>query len=98
MSPRQVAGDEVAQICVAALFLDAVLQRARHRLGGEIVLGPEVTVESAMCQTGGAHDRVDADTVEAFLAKQSRGSLHDALAIFRRLLPAHAHVSLASIQ
>src|ERR1700722_4019796 len=98
VSPRQIAGHEIAQIGVVALFLAAVPQRARYRLSGEIVLGLEVTVESAMCQAGGAHDRVDTHTVEAFLAKHPRGSLHDALAVFRRLLSAHSHVSLAFIQ
>ena len=68
---------------------------ARHRLGGEIVLRSKMTIEAAMRETCGVHDRVDAGAVEAFLAKQPRRGVHDPLAVFRRLLPAHPHLFLA---
>jgi hypothetical protein len=80
---------------VAALFLEAALQRARHRLGGEIVLRSEMTVEAAVRETGGVHDGVDADAVKAVLTKHPRSGFHDALAVLHRLLPAHPHLSLS---
>jgi hypothetical protein len=35
-------------------------QRARHRLSSEIVSSAEMTVETAMCETGAVHDGADA--------------------------------------
>src|SRR5262245_33846155 len=68
-------------------------QCARQRLCGEIVLRSEMTVESAMGQTGAVHNCVDADAVEAGIAEHPRSDLHDPLAVFGRLLPAHPHWS-----
>src|ERR1700677_328790 len=96
MSFRQVARHEIVQLGVAALLLDAALQRARHRLGGKIVLRSEMPVESTMRETGAVHDRVDADAVEAMLTKHPRRCFHDPSAILRRLLPTHPHLSLSS--
>src|ERR1700733_2226654 len=90
---RQVARHEIVQFGVAALLLDAALQRAGQRLGREIVLRSEMPVESAVRETGPVHDRVDANAIEAMLTKHSRRGLYDPLAILRRLFPAHPHLS-----
>src|SRR5271170_5711009 len=55
-----------------------------------------MSVETAVRETGAVHDRVDADAVEAMLTKQPRRGFHDPLAILRRLLPTHPHLSLSS--
>jgi short chain dehydrogenase len=72
------------------LVLGAELQRARHRFGGEIALRSEMAIETAMSETRGAHDRVDADAFEAMLAKKPRRGFHNPFAILRRFLPAQS--------
>src|SRR5258708_39605508 len=90
----QVLGLEIGQIGVAALFLDAALERARDRFGGEVVLRSEMAVEAAMREAGAVHDCVDANAIEAFLAKKPRSGVDDPLSILGRLIPADPHLHL----
>ena len=60
-----------------------------------------MAVEAAMGEARALHDGVDADAVEASIAKQPRCRFDDAFAIFCRLPPADTHkkssLSLAKI-
>src|ERR1700738_1499265 len=94
MSFGQVLGHEIGQVGVAALFLDAALQRARDSLGGEVVLRSEMTIEAAMGEAGAIHDCVDANAVEPFLAKKPRSGVDDPLSILGRLVPGDPHLHL----
>src|SRR5258708_20512954 len=52
----QVLGHEIAQIGVAALFLEAALERARDRLAGAIVRRSETTLEPPLSEPGAVVD------------------------------------------
>lgn len=62
-----------------------------NRLGDKIVLRAEMTVESAVRQTGGLHHLGHADGIEPFLAEQSAGDIQDPIAILRHLLSTDLH-------
>src|SRR5258706_14879143 len=53
-----------------------------------------MTIEAAMGEAGVLHDRVEADAVEALLAKQSGSGIDDPLPILGRLFPADPHLRL----
>jgi hypothetical protein len=77
--PGDLLGPVVASYCTGTCFRSQIIFRR------------EVAVETPMGQPGALHDVVDANPIEAMLAKQRPRCMQDLLPVGRRLLARHPH-------
>lgn len=78
VSRRQIGVEVVAQAgadIVLIDWIDADVEDVGDRLGDQVILGLEVSIETPMGQPGGLHDLRHAHRIEPLLPEQSTGGV-----------------------